>query len=444
MLENEGGKKDKRTGSWLQSVWWEPAEAGLFEGRVGGSGAAGRIPSPRSSNASKGQGNIGESQPPPKVFTQTRKALTREEDEILRNGYRNGWRGKREAVREILGRHPDRSAQAVRRRARKLVGADDPQTTKNEVRKPVRKPWSKQELDLLLDLAGCRPMEDLAELVGRSVRSVACRLNRLGISGKVKEGQSLRELCRELHMGPNRVRKIINSGLLRVANGRIRVSSLLEFCRTKAGELGIDVSRLQGQLRKYEQGYSPQRLGEILTVPVTDVARWTSEGLIQLRDHSLSVPSLRAFCENHPEGINVKPLIRELSKYNYSADRVAKTLEVPLATVRLWLTKHWLKLADQRISEKSIQEFYQNQSAKINFCLLDTSLRKWLTEEMGASEPKSLEENGMLRAFQRHAKTVRITACGRRIRGNAWSRHVRRCRDCQTAVSARYGLRSTG
>jgi len=381
MLENEGGKKDKRKSPWLQSVWWDPAEAGRSEGRVCANGPARRVPSTRSLTASNGQGNIGESQPLPKVVAQTRRAFTPEEDEILRRGYRNGWRGKREAVREILGRHPDCSAQAVRRRARKLVGVNDPQESKSE----VRKPWSKQELDLLLDLAGCRPLEDLAELVGRSVRSVACRLNRLGISCKVKEGQSLRELCRELHMGPNRVRKIINSGVLRVANGRIRVSSLLEFCKTKAGELGIDASRLQGQLRKYEQGYTPQRLGEILAVPATDVARWISEGLIRLRDDSVSVPSLRAFCENHPEGINVKPLIRELSKYNYSADRVAKTLEVPLANVRLWLTKHWLKLADQRISDKSIQELYQNQSAEINFCLLDASLRQWLTDEMGAS-----------------------------------------------------------
>jgi hypothetical protein len=439
MLANHGGKKDKKNGQWLQSVWWDRGEADRPGGQVGGNGASGQFPSTGRSTSSNGHGDTGRRQHVSRVAAQVRRVFTPEEDEILRSGYRNGWHGKREAVREILRRHPDYSARAVRRRAKKLMVVENSERVKND----ARKPWSKQEVDLLIDLVGCRPVEDLAELVGRSVRSVACRLNRLGISCKVKEGQSLRELCRELHMGPNRVRKIINSGVLRVANGRIRVSSLLEFCRTKAGELGIDVSRLQGQLRKYEEGYSPQRLEEILAVPATDVGKWIDEGLIQLRDLMVPVPSLRAFCESHPEGINVKPLIRELSKYNYSADRVAKTLGVPLATVRSWLNKHWLKLADQRISERSIQEFYENQSAEINFHLLDASLRKWLTEEMGALEGKSLVEDGKLRAFQRHAKIVRITACGRRIRGNAWSRHVRKCSECQKAGSPRTDLRST-
>jgi hypothetical protein len=440
MLEDAGGKKDKGKASWLQSVWWDPAKASRFEGRDGGGKTvASSIPLTPSLAASNGQGNVGENRTRPKVLAQARTVFTPEEDEILRSGYRNGWYGKRQAVKEILTRHPESSSQAIRRRARKLVAANDPQKPKGE----GRKPWSKRELDLLLDLAGCRPVEDLAELVGRSVRSVACRLNRLGISCQMKEGQSLRELCRELHMGPNRVRRIINSGVLRVANGRIRVSSLLRFCGTKAGELGIDVSRLQGQLEKYEQGYGPRRLGEILAVPATEVAKWIDEGLIQARDLTVPVPSLRAFCENHPEEINIKPLIRELTKYNYSADRVAKVLGVPLASVRSWLTKRWLKMADQRISEGSIQEFYKNQSAEINFHLLDASLRQWLTEEMGASEGNGLQEIGKLRAFQSHAKTARITACGRRILGNAWSRHVRRCSECQRAGSRRTDFRST-
>ena len=429
MLENARVKKDKAKGPWLQSVWWAPDEAGRFEGRGGGKSVAGRFPLNRSLASSTGERSVGESRSPLEGDIQAAGVFTPEDDEILGTGYRNGWHGKREAVKEILTRHPECSVQAVRKRARKLVGAIDTQKSKAE----VRKPWTKQELDLLLDLAGCRPVEDLAELVGRSVRSVVCRLYRLGISCKIKEGQSLRELCRELHVGPNRVRKIIDSGVLRIANDRIRISSLLEFCRTKADGIGIDVSRLVGQLRKYEQGYSLRRLAEILAVPETEVAIWVDEGFIQLRGGMVPLQSLRAFCENPLEGISVKPLTTELRKYNYSADRVAKTLGVPLASVQSWITKHWLKLADPRISERSIQEFYENQSSKINFHLLDASLRKWLTEEMGASEGKGLEAGETLRAFQRHARTVRVTACGRKIRGNAWSRHVRRCKECQRA-----------
>jgi hypothetical protein len=363
----------------------------------------------------------------PRVIRRVRTIFTPEDDEVLRFAYVQGWRQKRDAVRTVLNRHPETSRRAVWRRARRVC-------QESEIRsEPVlgRGPWSKAEIDLLMRNAGTMNLESLREGIARTDAAIRKCCSRLGISVRVKDAQSQRALCRELHIGRKRLQDLVRSGRLRLTNPRIRVESLIEFCKMHARELGVDCRRLKGRIARYQKGFSLERIGQIAGVEQEVIAQCVRQGELRVEGQVVTVPALQAFCEVHAGSVNVKRLRREVNRHHYSADRLAHLLSVPVEEVHSWIGRRWLEVADAHITYDSLEEFYRRGGADLNLHLFPKEVRRWAIEEMGAKEQDRRNGNSRLAGFQKHLSRVMVGRCGRKIRGNAFFRHARKCKVCQ-------------
>src|SRR5882672_12345398 len=152
------------------------------------------------------------------------------DDQILRKGYEEGWKGKREAVRELLRRHPGWQPHSIWGRAAKLrLVRKSPQ--KNRQRS--RQPWTEDDDRILLAMAGYKTAEFIAKALHRSENAVRCRLAVIGKSSRVHlEGYARRTLAQELHLGSRTIQRLIVQSMLEVRDPRITRKSLEEACKT--------------------------------------------------------------------------------------------------------------------------------------------------------------------------------------------------------------------
>lgn len=88
-----------------------------------------------------------------------------------------------------------------------------------------RKFWTDEELLRLRDLLGVLPSKEIARRLGRSVASVEIKAKRLGISLRVSDGYTLRELEEGLGADHHKIEGWIARGWLR---GGIRISRVQE------------------------------------------------------------------------------------------------------------------------------------------------------------------------------------------------------------------------
>src|SRR5712671_3280892 len=154
-------------------------------------------------------------------------AWTAEEDDLLRKGYAKGWSGKKEAVHELLRRHPDWRPHIVWKRAAHL-GLVQKSLKRHQERS--QQPWSDHDDRVLLNLAGYKEVALIGKMLHRSTNAIRSRLSRLGKSSRVhKEGYAQRALSKELHFGSRTIRKLIVQGLLEVRDPRITKQSLKEM-----------------------------------------------------------------------------------------------------------------------------------------------------------------------------------------------------------------------
>jgi len=111
------------------------------------------------------------------------------------------------------------------RHLRKTGVAGNNALSNSSSRKPAHKagarrvpsrPWTPTDDDKLLNWAGYEPVDKIAQRLGRSVRAVRFRLGALGISAKVTDGHSQRELRKMLHVSTVKLRQFIGRGMLRM------------------------------------------------------------------------------------------------------------------------------------------------------------------------------------------------------------------------------------
>ena len=108
-------------------------------------------------------------------------------------------KGKREAIRELLRRHPSWQPHSIWGRAARLglVRKTTPKT-----RQRSRQPWNEDDDRILLAMAGYKTAEFIAKALHRSENAVRYRLAVLGKSSRVHlEGYARRTLAQELHLG---------------------------------------------------------------------------------------------------------------------------------------------------------------------------------------------------------------------------------------------------
>lgn len=325
-----------------------------------------------------------------------------EDEEVLCEGYRNGWRGKREAVRELLRRHADWRPHTVWRHAAKL-GLVDRKEVKGQDRTHLA--WSAEDDGILLDLAGYKSARAIAKQLHRSEAAVRSRLCILGKSSRLdSDGFSRHALARDLHLSSRTVQKLIVEGLLEVRDPRITRKSLDHL----PGTNGSPDSICDGEVASHPSP-EPVRRGEV-TVEAAPKAPDTDNGAAASNSSSRAK---RAWGE------------------------VASRLGASLTAVEQLIIRGKLKMYDPTILEKSLRNFCRRYGSVINADVLDHETRDWLESVMGFDPHAGQSVAERLKSLRKHALIVRRCKCGRPVRGNAYFRHARKCEQAQERTSDR-------
>jgi len=316
-----------------------------------------------------------------------------EDEKVLRDGYESGGRGKQEAVRELLKRHPDWRPHIIWRRAARL----------RLVRKISRRgeersrlAWSEDEDRILLNLAGYKTTRFISKMLHRSEAAVRYRLTLSGKSGRVHlEGFARYPLAADLHLASGTIQRLIVEGLLEVRDPRVTRESL-DGLRKSDRLAAMQQSNAQAS-DHLTQGLGGERsalaVGEPATRNLTDL------------------PTTSA----------------KRSRANRVWAEVARSLSVSAETVEKLIARGILKLYDPTITEKSFRNFCRRYGAMINYDFLNRETREWLQSSMDLVRNAGESAARRLTSLRKHARVVRRCTCGRTIRGNAFFRHIKRC-----------------
>jgi hypothetical protein len=295
-------------------------------------------------------------------------------DQLLIAGIKLGPVKKHEAINTILQLAPGWTRGDCWRRIRYLrktserAALGQPRSRSDLGKPAVRRtsscPWTPADDDKLLNLVGYEPVKKIAQRLGRSERAVRFRVGALGMSARVSDGWSQRELRKLLRVSPTRLRHLIGSGLLRVRDARITLGSLAVFC----DKTGLSL--------------------EPFTIERTTTALANGDDA-------------------------------------YSWERVADLLDVTVAQVQNLICGGQLRVLDMFVTDRSFEEFCKKHGGELNFALIDPATAKWLVNEYAVTNPTA--ESRTVSRAQKHALVIRACHCGREIAGNAYFRHVKTC-----------------
>jgi len=87
-----------------------------------------------------------------------------------------------------------------------------------------RRCWNDADSRTLMWYAGVYPIPTMCRLLGRTERSVRCKLHRLGVSARIRDGWSPRQLQAIYGMSLQDVRRELASGRLRIQTALLSVS----------------------------------------------------------------------------------------------------------------------------------------------------------------------------------------------------------------------------
>jgi hypothetical protein len=330
-----------------------------------------------------------------------RTAWSQEDDQILRKGYEEGWKGKREAVRELLRRHPHWQPHSIWGRASKLgLVRNNPQKT----RQRSRQHWTEDDDRILLAMAGYKTAEFLAKALHRSENAVRYRLAVLGKSSRVHlEGYARRTLAKELHLGSRTIQRLIVQGFLDVRDPRITQKSLEEACKREL-------------LPRSLHDQQPETEGT---------------GMLSCQEEPAKTPATNSK-SGAPGDLSKPP--RSCRARRIWAD-VARQLNVDASIIEQLIFRGVLKVYDPRVTEKSVKKLCAQYGALIKTDFLDAETRGWLADSMDLAPSAGKVEAGRLEAFRKHALVVRTCEhCRRAIRGNVFFRHNKRCSQRNTGA----------
>ncbi len=331
-----------------------------------------------------------------------RTAWSPEDEQILREGYEGGWRKKRDAVRDLLRRHPGWQPHSIWRKAARLGLVHK---TRRKDRQRSRQHWTDSDDRILLSLAGYKSAKFIGRVLHRSEAAIRYRLTVLGKSSRVHlEGYARRSLARELHLGIRTIQRLIVEGLLEVQDPRITRKSLEDA--SKMGRLTRSV---------FTQGAG---IAQASLVPLQE-----SDVSPQLSDSGLRSPHNST---KPPRSARARRIWADTAKEFNLEPKVIEQL------IRLGV----LKLSDPRITEKSLPRFCARYGALISVDSLDSETRDWLLSLMDLDPDTGKEMAHRLERFRKHAQAVRTCEhCGRTIRGNAFYRHFKKCTVADAASS---------
>ena len=265
-------------------------------------------------------------------------------DQLLIAGMKLGPNKKYQTINKILKLVPEWKRGDCWRRIRQLrrtpaLASDAARQLKKtdengSLHRSPSRSWLPEDDAKLLDLAGYEPVNEIAERLNRSERSVRFRLGALGMSARVTDGWSQRALRKLLRMSRTRLRQLIANGMLRVRDPRVTRASLAA-CSAK------------------RQCVDPSSVSDRASLP------------------------------NLPGG-------------PCSWKRAARVLDLEVEEVQKLISAGQLKVVDTFVSDRAFEEFCRKHGDEINMVLIDSSTRKWLVNEYGVADPA--EEKPLPRA----------------------------------------------
>lgn len=238
-------------------------------------------------------------------------------------------------------------------------------STNSEAGQRTLRRWTEADDDKLLNWAGYEDVEKIARRLNRSERAIRFRLSALGMSAKVSDGWSMRALRKMLRVSPDRLRRLMASGMLRVSDARVTAHSLVRFCEQNHASLDpAAVARVGIAVSKARDAYPWKQAADLFGVPVAQVQCWVADGQ--------------------------------------------------------------LKMTDTFVTDRCFEEFCKKHGAEINTALIDPATTTWLIQEYGVPAPSA--DRGTVPRAQKHALVVRTCKCGKTIAGNVFFRHVKTCK----------------
>ena len=177
-------------------------------------------------------------------------------------------------------------------------------------------------------------------------------------------------------------------------------------------------------------GWSLRALRKLLHIRTSRLRRLIGIGILRVRDSRISATSLAAYCENNRPSLATSTLERvgtALAKNDvgFAWERVADLLGVELANVQSLISVGHLRPVDTFVTDRAFEDFCKKHGDEINTVLIDPATVKWLVTEYAVSQ--SGASGKPLARTQKHVLAIRECKCGRRIAGNAYFIHVKRC-----------------
>jgi hypothetical protein len=282
--------------------------------------------------------------------------------QLLKDGYSNGGTSKKEALKTCRECYPGLPSYVISRFARRqgwLVPA--PRMAARRQRA-----WSEPEDQLLWTLAGYESPQHIACKLKRTEGAVRCRLKGQGLSGKVKDGISLRAFQEMFHIGHRRIYTLIAHNMLRVRDARITATSVAALREQLDPTQKVPVVNCTGTI---PDALSWKRVASLLETSLDEVRMWLARRQLRVVDTFVTEKALEEFC----------------------------------------------------------RRCNRNGGPKLNYRLLDPKVLDWL-KDYGITIP-TREMKSSVSGFEKHAFLTRVCReCGRSIRGNAYFIHIRACK----------------